>query len=97
MLLAHPFPLKQEMRRIQINHSQELFPQPLPQELLLIRLPQLFPQPLPPKQERSRIIQIQLQLLPPPKPNKEELLLQPQLHVEQSFIFFPPKEVCYAL
>ena len=103
MLPKPPLPEKQEMRRIQIIHSQEPPPKPVVRPL-----PQLLPQPLPPrrppqppfppKQESRRMIQMMLQLLP--EPNKEELLLQPQPQLfEQSFIIFflQRKFLCYIL
>lgn len=78
------FPQKQEIRRIQISHSQQL---------LLLSQPELQPhplfenKPLPlPKQENNRIIQIQLQLFPKPLMPLQQLLEHPQLVAVKSLI-----------
>jgi len=85
-------PQKQEIKRIQINHSQPLLllqPQPL---LVPPKIPPPQPPLLPPQQLSKRMIQIQLQHpLPPPK--IEELLLQelhPQFVAVKSLIVVPP-------
>lgn len=87
-------PQKQDNRRIQIIHSQQL---------LLLSQPLLLPQPpkkpplLLPQQENKRIIQIQLLQLPPkPRELFPQLLEQPQLVAVKSLIFSASK-FCYGL
>lgn len=79
-----PLPQKQEIRRIQINQSQQLL---LPQSLLFQMVPHPLPQPLP--QNNKRRIQIQL---PPRKllPHPQELFAQPQFVAVKSLMLKPP-------
>jgi hypothetical protein len=87
-----PPPQKQESKRIQINHSQELLPQPSlhPQPLLPPKmLPKPHPPPLPPQKQDNRRIQM-IQLHPPPLPPKIELLPHPQFEAVKSLMIEPP-------
>ena len=90
-----PFPQKQEIRRIQISHSQLLFPHPFPfppNRLMPLPHPQ---SPLLLNNESSRMIQIRL--LPHPQ-EFVETLLHPQLVAVKSLILFSSKDyLCFIL
>jgi len=89
-------PQKQERRRIQINHSQQLLLSQSSPHLPKKPFPQL-PQPLPLQKNNKMIIQIQL---PPKKPFLLQHALldaQPQLVAVKSLIVLLPPNFIYGL